>query len=393
MSHHTRSGSSYGSAGETPTPIQPTTAAAATAGSIGSRVGGPNGRNRSPSQEALQAIVSDADLAEVLNEMVKKGAPIDVDTVQRARTALKERKSPTTTTQAAASSTPQSSPTVAPGNDSNNPGGTSGSGGSELTPATQSFLSLIADNKGLPSNLLSSHQLPVAIATGDRDRRPQLQQQLFVGSGTPTVPTVTHVNVNNEGLAHHIPSMDGKDTRNNRQFYHSAALVGDDDLIHDDIYIESSQRWAPAEVRSTHHHYRSFRARATLIRCKDSGHRYEVENLSLLIDMLLAGRPDMALEMAIRRIAGIEDADKLGNYTMAKYLNQNFAQPSSMGTSSQRRQAYKDIEKINAAEKSARGNGNKSGSSSYKTKAKGRGGGKNKGKGGSGTKSAAATDE
>ena len=46
-----------------------------------------------------------------------------------------------------------------------------------------------------------------------------------------------------------------------------------------------------------------------------------------------------------------------------------------MGTSSQRRQAYKDIEKINAAEKSARGNGNKSGSSSYKTKAKGRGGG------------------
>ena len=67
MSHHTRSGSSYGSAGETPTPIQPTTAAAATAGSIGSRVGGPNGRNRSPSQEALHAIVSDADLAEMLN--------------------------------------------------------------------------------------------------------------------------------------------------------------------------------------------------------------------------------------------------------------------------------------------------------------------------------------
>ena len=82
-------------------------------------MGGPNGRNRSPSQEALQAIVSDADLAEVLNEMVKKGAPIDVDTVQRARTGLKERKSPTTK-QAAASSTPQSSPTVAPGNDSNN---------------------------------------------------------------------------------------------------------------------------------------------------------------------------------------------------------------------------------------------------------------------------------
>ena len=194
------------------------------------------------------------------------------------------------------------------------PCGTSGSGGSELTPATQSFLSLIADNKGLPSNLLSSHQLPVAIATGDRDRRPQLQQQLFVGSGAPTVPTVTHVNVNNEGLAHHIPSMDGKDTRNNRQFIIRQLLSVMMILIHDDIYIESSQRWAPAEVRSTHHHYRSFRARATLIRCKDSGHRYEVENLSLLIDMLLAGRPDMALEMAIRRIAGIEDADKLGNY-------------------------------------------------------------------------------
>ena len=390
MSHHTRSGSSYGSAGETPIQPTPTTTTTAATGSIGSRVGGPNGRSRSPSQEALHAIASDADLAEVLNEMVKKGASIDVDTVQRARAALKERKSPTTTAQPTASSTPQSLPAIATGgNDNNNPGGTSGSGSSELPPATQTFLSLIADNKGLSSNLLSSHQSPVTIASGDR--RPQLQQQ-FVGSGAPTVPTVTHVNVNNEGVDHHIPSMDGKDTRNNRQFYHSAALVSEDDLVHDDIYIESSQRWAPAEVRSTHHHYRSFRARATLIRCKDSGHRYEVENLSLLVDMLLAGRPDMALEMAIRRIAGIEDADKLGNYTMAKYLNQNFAQPSSMGTSSQRRQAYKDIEKINAAEKSARGSGNKSGSS-YKTKAKGGGKSNYKGKGGSGAKGAAATNE
>jgi hypothetical protein len=393
MSHHTRKGSSYGldttaGGGET-TPTPATTAA----GSIASRVGGPNGRARSPSQDGLHSITSDADFVEVLSEMVKKGATLDVDTIQRVRAVLKEKKTPT---QPTSSSTPQASPAVAPGSDNNNnPGGVhvGGSGGAgDVPPTTQHFINLISDSKGLPSNLLSSHQSPVAIATGDR--RPHLQQQPIVSAGAPTVPTVTatHINVNNEGVAHaryHMLPVDGKDVR---QFYPPAALINDDDLVHDDIYIESSQRWAPAEVRSTHHHYRSFRARATLIRCKDSGHRYEVENLSLLIDMLLAGRPDVALEMAIRRIAGIEDADKLGNYTMAKYLNQNFAQPSSMGTSSQRRQAYKDIEKINAAEKSARGSGSKgSSSSSYKAKAKDKG--KSKGRGGSGAKGAAATDE
>lgn len=299
---------------------------------IGARIAaGLLNRRRSLSPSGAHAIVSDADYKELEGNSNGKSTPPsvarvamadalsksdngDIEHLRSVLRSLDQPSKPATSASTATAVTPSSSSqslSTVSGGDSNsaNPGAS----GSGLPLSTQQFLHRINDSKGalqLPQSLSSHHQ-----------QQQQQQQQPFSTPGGATTALPSHSHVVDGGA---------------RQQVH--------DLICGDIYIPGAQRWAPGEVARTQHHYRSFRARSTFIRCKDVQSRYEVENLSLLVDLIIMNRTDVALEMAIRRIVGVEEADRKGdNWQLARYLNSNFAQPDTMGSDTLRKQAYKDM--------------------------------------------------
>lgn len=121
------------------------------------------------------------------------------------------------------------------------------------------------------------------------------------------------------------------------------------------IHVAERDRWAPDAVRMTRAHYQSFQGRATVVRCKDIRNKHEVDTLSIIADAALAGRNDIVLEIAVRRIAGVEDADNGGGRDWDTATILDLAKPGTLGSDHQRRRVRRDAAQLKANRKAAGG--------------------------------------
>jgi hypothetical protein len=109
---------------------------------------------------------------------------------------------------------------------------------------------------------------------------------------------------------HRRDDNDGDDSDDVEDDKHPKPSVND--LKWNHIHVFERDRVAPDAVRSVRAHYQSFQGRATVIRCRDIRNKHEVDTLSGIADAMLAGQHEVALEMVIRRMLGVEDADASG---------------------------------------------------------------------------------
>lgn len=212
-----------------------------------------------------------------------------------------------------------------------------------------------------------------------------------LGAGMPMLPTghtglpIAPGGASDGGLIDEVNHEDDDEEEQEKPAKPSA-----NDLKWNHITVAERNRWAPGSVTSMRAHYQSFQARAIVLRCKDIRNKHEVDSLSAILDATLAGRSDIVLEIAIRRIVGIEDADSSGgrDWDVASALD--IAKPGALGNDELRRQLRKDAAQI----KANRAKSGQSSSSSSRT-SPGTGGNwsksgnykkKNKGSGGSGTR-------
>jgi hypothetical protein len=112
--------------------------------------------------------------------------------------------------------------------------------------------------------------------------------------------------------------------------------------------VVERDRWAPGAITSVRAHYQSFQGRATVIRCKDVHSKHEVDTLSAICDATLAGRSDVVLEIAIRRIIGVEDADNGGGRDWDVAAALDIVKPGAFGSDDLRRRLRKDAAQIKA---------------------------------------------
>jgi hypothetical protein len=129
----------------------------------------------------------------------------------------------------------------------------------------------------------------------------------------------------------------------------------------------------------------SRRAHDIAVRCRDARNRYEVEALSTIIDCLREGAYDMAMELAYRRLAGVEAADKTdgkrGAWTVATVLD--VSRPSELFDIDMQRALERDVQRYNAVHNinkqpsaTVPGTGGQWHGNNGRSKRRGRGGGK-----------------
>jgi uncharacterized membrane protein YgcG len=156
---------------------------------------------------------------------------------------------------------------------------------------------------------------------------------------------------------------------------------GSNDIRWRSINIPFKKRWAPASCEDTLRVYRTFSQRAMMKRCKDIRNRFEIDNLSIICDAALVGRCDVILELAIRRMMGVEAADDSGGRDWDTAAAVDVVKPGAFGNDELRRQLRKDA----AAIKAAKPKQNASSGGSGRGRGRGRGrGGRGRGRGGRG---------
>jgi hypothetical protein len=119
-------------------------------------------------------------------------------------------------------------------------------------------------------------------------------------------------------------------------------INGINDLQWNGIYVKGSDRWAPSSVKEILSAYQSCRARCQQVRCKDIRNKHEIDTLAVIVDAAIAGRSDIILEIAIRRIHGIEDADASGGRDWDLATSVDLIRAGQLGTEELRRRARKD---------------------------------------------------
>lgn len=149
------------------------------------------------------------------------------------------------------------------------------------------------------------------------------------------------------------------------------------DLVWAHIHVAEADRWAPGTVANVQAHFPSFQARATMVKCKDGRNAREVDTLSAIADAAIARRSDVVLELVIRRIFGVEEADKAGGRDWDSATVLDLTKPGALGTDDLRRRMRKDTAQLKA---------NRSKSSSSRTAAGTGGAWKKTGRGGQGGK-------
>ena len=159
------------------------------------------------------------------------------------------------------------------------------------------------------------------------------------------------------------------------------------------IYVRGRKRIALHADRVTLMHYGSAQKRAVAdgVRCKDIRNRFEVESLSVIIDAMRDGNIEMAMELAYRRLNGIEAADKAGNWHVAAVLD--VSRPSALISDELQRTIDRDVRHYKAAH-ITKNDDNKQSHTAPGTggqwQGKGKGKNKNKDKNGGSASSAAA---
>jgi hypothetical protein len=123
------------------------------------------------------------------------------------------------------------------------------------------------------------------------------------------------------------------------------------DLKWNHIYVHERDRMAPGAVRMVRAHYQSFQGRATVIRCRDIRNKHEVDTLSGIADAIIAGQGEVALEMVIRRMVGVEDADAGGGRDWDTATLLDLTKPGSLYSDDLRRRIRRDTAQIKANRK------------------------------------------
>lgn len=169
----------------------------------------------------------------------------------------------------------------------------------------------------------------------------------------------------------------------------STAATSVNDLKWNHIYVAERDRWAPSTIAAVRSHYQSFQGRATVVRCRDIRSKHEVDTLSAICDALLADRADVALEVAVRRIVGVEEADAGGGRDWDTATALDLFRPGALGNDDLRRRLRKDAAQIKSNRKEA---ATSSAAKGQKKKGTGSNSGSSSGnRGGSGTRSAGNT--
>jgi hypothetical protein len=143
------------------------------------------------------------------------------------------------------------------------------------------------------------------------------------------------------------------------------------------LHVSYDNRWAIPTVAEVKTYYHSFRGRALADRCRDIRNKFEVDTLSTICDAALEGRCDVILELAVRRIYGVEQADQGGGRDWDTATALDLSRPGAFGSDELRRQARKEAARVKAAKpkqatsgprRSGGSNGGKVGRSRYKDK-------------------------
>jgi len=143
---------------------------------------------------------------------------------------------------------------------------------------------------------------------------------------------------------------DADDDVNDEPDQHSSTTSAND-LKWNHIYVAERDRWAPSTVATVRAHYQSFQGRATVVRCRDIRSKHEVDTLSAICDALLADRTDIALELAVRRIVGVEEADAGGGRDWDTATALDLVRPGALGNDELRRRLRKDAAQIKSNRK------------------------------------------
>ena len=247
---------------------------------------------------------------------------------------------------------------------------TSTSSSAVVDPEWQQIIQLLVNKVGVqsPAKVSSSANTPRVVAPsvpssvpsvpppGGVTLEPSVQRLVTAvaagANGMPTIPiingTITPGTVVNE-------SNDDGDTSDDEK---SAPAPSQNDLRWGHIYVPERDRWAPGAIRAVRTHYQTFQGRATVIRCKDIRNKHEVDTLSLIADAALAGRNDIVLEVVIRRLNGVEDADNGGGRDWDTATVLDLARPGLLGSDELRRRVRKDAAQLKANRKVAGTNNN-----------------------------------
>lgn len=250
-------------------------------------------RNRRPSREALEAIVTDADVRDVMGV---SGAPASLPTnlPPPVATSLSSGTGTNLSSSIASSSSP-----------------TSGNGLALLSQLSQTdirdLITAVSQFRVSPqsSSSMSTAEKKVHRTPGGAST-PSVHSSIPIKSGD--VPTVVDVDIDPDSEDDLELTTASPTTRDNDDC---------NDLVWDMMVIPASERMAANAIALCQRDHGTFRRRAMDKKCSDRRNAREIDVLSLVFDALIANRNDVAMELIARRIVGIEEADSSGNWHIA----------------------------------------------------------------------------
>ena len=293
-------------------------------------------RDRKLSAAGMESLISEADLAQLDGSRVNthssssssaSSAPSSLsysddekDVIARFIAHLRgERKKGSDKSRkqhASSVSTPPSMPQVAAKTDSSD----NGSGISGIATGTQRLITGMSTITGV-STIAPPHSGAVAI-TPDTVARPDSSDS----------------------------ESDGDDgTRRITRTLPSHVAVSADDLVWRHIHVRAKKRVALHADTMTQLHYGSSvrRVADNNVRCRELRNRFEADSLAVIIDAARDGRCDVVMELAYRRLLGVEAADKANSWTVATVMD--VSRPSSLLSVDAQRELDRSVQRYKAA--------------------------------------------
>lgn len=259
-------------------------------------------RIRRPSREALEAVVTNADVRDVMGTAIGTNSSLGPHIAPPSSTGTVS--SNVTSSSSSSSSSP------------------SANGMALLSQLSQAdihdLMTAVAQFRASPQSSSSS-----STATAVEKKVIAASPTMTGGASTPSVhhphpissrmPIVTTSNIDSD-----ISDDDDADELvTAHDASNSETAVDSADLVWDMMVIPAGERMAANAVALCQRDYGTFRRRAMEKKCSDRRNAREIDVLSLIFDALIADRNDVAMELVARRIVGIEEADSSGNWHIA----------------------------------------------------------------------------
>lgn len=333
-----------------------------------------NGHERTPSAEALAAIATTADLADLDGQSraaigtlsASQSPPISNDDLKQIAAMLPLLQRLTAV----------------------------GSGSAAVAPSTRPANGVTASAPSTTAPAPSTHiSTATAASGGSNDTLQRLISGVsFGGRSTLTAPINDMNDDDNDGDGVH-------DQSSGRRVGAIGAVTRPvivPDLEYKGLRIPGEERWLIASMPQVRTSFGgSFQVRFQHLKPKELRDRHEISHLAAIVDACIDGRADVAAELAVRRILGIEQAAIHGDWDAATALD--VISPAALGNEELRRHLRRETVKVKALKPKAAvivappNHGHNGGSQNKrpnnKNKNKKGGGGAGRGKG------AAATDD